>query len=54
MRNPSCSGRTVKAEAALVPIAMLEKLLPLVEDIVAVEKAKARYKHDTGERFDFN
>ena len=52
--EPVVFGSHRKAEAALIPIAMLEKLLPLVEDIVAVEKAKARYEHDTGERLDFN
>jgi hypothetical protein len=51
--EPVVFGSHRKAEAALIPIAMLEKLLPLVEDIVAVEKAKARYEHDTGERLDF-
>ena len=52
--EPVVFGSHRKAEAALIPIAMLDKLLPLVEDIVAVEKAKARYEHDTGERLDFN
>ncbi len=52
--EPVVFGSHRKAEAALIPIAMLDKLLPLVEDMVAVEKAKARYEHDTGERLDFN
>ncbi len=52
--EPVVFGSHRKAEAAVIPIAMLEKLLPLVEDMVAVEKAKARYEHDTGERLDFN
>jgi len=52
--EPVVFGSHRKAEAALIPIAMLDKLLPLVEDIVVAEKAKARYEHDTGERLDFN
>ena len=52
--EPVVFGSHRKAEAARIPIAMLDKLFPLVEDIVAVEKAKARYEHDTGERLNFN
>ena len=52
--EPVVFGSHRKAEAALIPIAMLDKLLPMVEDIVAVERAKARYEHDTGERLDFD
>ena len=39
--EPVVFGSHRKAEAALIPIAMLDKLLPLVEDMVAVEKARS-------------
>jgi antitoxin StbD len=51
---PVFFGSHRKAEAAVVPVAVVDRLLPLIEDLVIAEQVTERYKGDDGSRLSFD
>jgi len=53
MRRPEVWPSAARSQLKK-PTSVLEKLLPLVEDIVIIERVKARYEHASGKRLGFD
>lgn len=50
---PMFFGSHRKAGAAVVPVALVDRLLPLIEDLVIAERVAERYDGDDGTRLSF-